>query len=66
MTKCVDHGTLAYSFLEYVPGGSIGSCLRKYGKFSDNVARSFTAQILEGLEYLHSKNILHRVCFVVV
>jgi serine/threonine protein kinase len=66
MTKCVDRGTLAYSFLEYVPGGSIGSRLRKHGKFSDNVTRSFTAQILEGLEYLHSKNIMHRVCRVVI
>jgi serine/threonine protein kinase len=66
MTRCVDRGTLAYRFFEYVPGGSVGSCLRKHGKFSGNVTRSFTAQILEALEYLHSKNILHRVCLVVI
>ncbi|KAG6853577.1 hypothetical protein C0991_003101 [Blastosporella zonata] len=48
-------------FLEYVPGGSIGSCLLKHGKFSENVTKSFTGQILAGLEYLHSKGILHRV-----
>ncbi|KAJ7225597.1 MAP kinase [Mycena pura] len=47
-------------FLEYVPGGSIGSCLHKYGKFEDDVTKSFTSQILAGLEYLHSKGILHR------
>ncbi|KIY50553.1 kinase-like protein [Fistulina hepatica ATCC 64428] len=47
-------------FLEYVPGGSIGSVLAKYGKFKENVTRSFTSQILCGLEYLHSKGILHR------
>ncbi|KII93880.1 hypothetical protein PLICRDRAFT_36100 [Plicaturopsis crispa FD-325 SS-3] len=47
-------------FLEYVPGGSVGSCLRKYGKFDEDVTKSFTSQILAGLEYLHSKGILHR------
>lgn len=50
-----------YSFLEYVPGGSIGSCLLKHGKFDEEVTKSFTGQILDGLEYLHSKGILHRV-----
>lgn len=49
------------SFLEYVPGGSIGSCLLKHGKFNEEVTKSFTEQILTGLEYLHSKGILHRV-----
>ncbi|KAJ8702494.1 mitogen-activated protein kinase kinase kinase [Pleurotus ostreatus] len=47
-------------FLEYVPGGSIGSCLLKHGKFDEEVTKSFTGQILDGLEYLHSKGILHR------
>jgi mitogen-activated protein kinase kinase kinase len=47
-------------FLEYVPGGSIGSVLLKHGKFAENVTKSFAGQILEGLEYLHSKGILHR------
>lgn len=46
--------------LEYVPGGSVGRCLRKHGKFEKEVIQFFTTQILEGLEYLHQRGILHR------
>ncbi|KAG5438735.1 hypothetical protein PCANB_002455 [Pneumocystis canis] len=47
-------------FLEYVSGGSIGRCLRKYGKIDKPTIQLFTRQILEGLTYLHSRGILHR------
>ncbi len=47
-------------FLEYVPGGSVGSCLRKHGQFEENTIKSFLFQILEALAYLHGRGILHR------
>ncbi|KAK1236025.1 mitogen-activated protein kinase kinase kinase [Marasmius sp. AFHP31] len=47
-------------FLEYVPGSSVGSILLKQGKLSEPITISFSTQILTGLEYLHSKGILHR------
>ncbi|KAI3625311.1 hypothetical protein CBS9595_000672 [Malassezia furfur] len=47
-------------FLEYVPGGSIGSCLRKHGKFDEDTVSSFLNQTLQGLAYLHKQGILHR------
>ncbi|CAG77987.2 YALI0F08855p [Yarrowia lipolytica CLIB122] len=47
-------------FLEYVPGGSVGSCLRNHGRFEENIVRFLTRQILEGLAYLHGCGILHR------
>ena len=47
-------------YLEYISGGSIGSCLRKHGKFEESVVRSLTRQTLEGLAYLHQEGILHR------
>lgn len=48
-------------FLEYVPGGSILSVLHKTGRFEEVLVRFFTRQILLGLEYLHDRNIMHRV-----
>lgn len=47
-------------FLEYISGGSVGSCYRKHGKFEEPVVSSFTGQTLKGLAYLHSEGILHR------
>lgn len=47
-------------FLEYVPGGSVGTCLRKHGRFERPVIHSLTRQVVDGLAYLHSKGILHR------
>jgi serine/threonine protein kinase len=50
------------SFLEYVPGGTISSCLQIRGEgFPEDTTKSFAGQILAGLAYLHSKRILHRV-----
>ncbi|KAK3826110.1 MAG: kinase-like domain-containing protein [Benniella sp.] len=47
-------------FLEYVPGGSIATLLGNYGPFSEILVRSFVKQILEGLDYLHECDIIHR------
>ncbi|KAI9653098.1 MAG: hypothetical protein M1831_006182 [Alyxoria varia] len=47
-------------FLEYISGGSVGSCLRKHGKFEEPVVSSLTRQTLIGLAYLHTSGILHR------
>ncbi|KAF9970299.1 ATP binding [Modicella reniformis] len=47
-------------FLEYVAGGSIASLLGNYGPFSEILVRSFVKQILEGLDYLHECDIIHR------
>jgi len=47
-------------FLEYISGGSVGSCIRKHGKFEECVVSSLTRQTLSGLSYLHREGILHR------
>ena len=54
------HKEMLYIFQEWVPGGSVSSLLQKFGSFSMPVIRSYLQQIVLGLQYLHSKNILHR------
>ncbi|KAL0218500.1 hypothetical protein P9112_004153 [Eukaryota sp. TZLM1-RC] len=51
---------LLHVFMEYVPGGSIASLLRKFSHFSADVVKHYTRQILEGVSYLHSHSIIHR------
>ncbi|KAI4378874.1 hypothetical protein MLD38_016297 [Melastoma candidum] len=46
--------------LEFVPGGSISSLLGKFGSFPESVIRTYTKQLLLGLEYLHKNGIMHR------
>jgi mitogen-activated protein kinase kinase kinase len=47
-------------FLEYVPGGSVAALLRNYGAFEEPLVRNFVRQILEGLDYVHERGIVHR------
>lgn len=47
-------------FLEYCIGGSIAKMLEIYSFFNETVIQKYTKQILEGLEYLHYHNIIHR------
>lgn len=47
-------------FLEYVPGGSIATMLKQYNTFQEPLIKNFVRQILAGLSYLHSKDIIHR------
>uniref|UniRef100_A0A0G4HAE4 Protein kinase domain-containing protein n=1 Tax=Chromera velia CCMP2878 TaxID=1169474 RepID=A0A0G4HAE4_9ALVE len=47
-------------FLEYMPGGSISKMVKTYGPLPEPLVRKFTRQVLEGLQYLHSKHVVHR------
>ncbi|KAL6130856.1 hypothetical protein ACLB2K_069234 [Fragaria x ananassa] len=48
----------SYILLEYVHGESISSQLMKR-PFSENKIRTYTQQLLSGLQYLHQKEIKH-------
>lgn len=47
-------------FLEYVAGGSVATMLVNYGSLGEALISNFVRQILTGLAYLHSKDIIHR------
>jgi len=51
---------IAVIWMEYVPGGSVSTILQVFGAISEHLVRQYTIQILEGLQYLHDNNVIHR------
>eukprot|EP00802_Teleaulax_amphioxeia_P011694 Tamp_11728.p1 GENE.Tamp_11728~~Tamp_11728.p1 ORF type:complete len:471 (+),score=45.15 Tamp_11728:63-1415(+) len=48
-----------YIFLEFVSGGSISDMLSKFGALHERIVRKYTHQMLLGLVFLHSHNVVH-------
>ena len=46
-------------FLEFVSGGSLERIYKTY-PMNETLIRVYTKQILEGIEYLHLNNVIHR------
>eukprot|EP01012_Entosiphon_sulcatum_P052384 TRINITY_DN71_c0_g1_i1.p1 TRINITY_DN71_c0_g1~~TRINITY_DN71_c0_g1_i1.p1 ORF type:complete len:331 (+),score=89.92 TRINITY_DN71_c0_g1_i1:262-1254(+) len=59
MTSFQDEKRL-YIVLEYVCGGELFTHLRKAGKFPNDVAKFYAAEIILAFEHLHSTNIIYR------
>ncbi|RWR72347.1 putative serine/threonine protein kinase IRE4 isoform X1 [Cinnamomum micranthum f. kanehirae] len=49
-----------YLVMEYLNGGDLYSLLRKVGCLEENAARTYIAELVLALEYLHSLGIVHR------
>jgi len=47
-------------FVELVPGGSLASFIRRYGRCREPLVANFVRQIVEGLAYLHAHGFAHR------
>lgn len=47
-------------FLELITGGTLEDLYKKTNGLSEPILAVYTKQILQGLEYLHFKNIIHR------
>jgi serine/threonine protein kinase len=46
--------------LEYCPGGELYRLLKFKKKFDEKVTKFYAAQVLEALDYLHKRGIVHR------
>jgi mitogen-activated protein kinase kinase kinase len=54
------HRDKVYIFEEYCPGGSLANLL-EHGRIEDEIViQIYAAQMLNGLIYLHSENVVHR------
>lgn len=49
-----------FYILEYAEGGELLEYIKKVGRFDYDTARHVSAELVNGLEYIHSKNIAHR------
>jgi len=47
-------------YMEYVPGGTLNSFMKKFPKLSPDIIRNWAVQILAGVAYLHENNVVHR------
>jgi serine/threonine protein kinase len=47
-------------FMEFIAGGTIENLLKIYGPFDETLFRNFSNQIVEGVIYIHSNNVVHR------
>merc|ERR1712194_889235 len=54
--------SVLYVYLEFMPGGSLAHALSSFGPFEECLIAKYTRQLLDGLEYLHTRQpvVLHR------
>ena len=49
--------------MEFLSGGSIYKILENYGPLPEKVFKNYSKQILNGVKYIHSKKVIHRLVF---
>ncbi len=49
-----------YLVMEYLPGGDCASLCKTLGGLDESWAKQFVAEIVNGLEHLHGRGIVHR------
>lgn len=49
-----------YFTLEFVEGGSLYATMKRFGSFPESLLVIYITQVLRGLQYLHTKGVIHR------
>lgn len=52
-----------YLVMEYLNGGDCASLIKSVGALDEDWARQYIAEVVLGLEFLHSRGIVHRYTF---
>lgn len=60
MEYCFTSPSYVFFAMQFKQGGELYHHLRKSTRFSEDTARFYACQIISGLEYLHSLNIMYR------
>lgn len=49
-----------YFLLEYAPNGDFLSVIKKFGSLNEECSSYYSAQIIDAIDFIHSKGIIHR------
>ncbi|GAM28931.1 hypothetical protein SAMD00019534_121070 [Acytostelium subglobosum LB1] len=55
-----ENDTTIYLIMEYMENGSLASIMNQFGTFPESLICTYIEQVLQGLVYLHSENVIHR------
>lgn len=47
-------------YMEYMSGGSLASLMKRFDKVPEQMIRTYMAQAIQGVAFLHQRNIVHR------
>ena len=58
--QVIENETTLYLVMEYASGGELFDYLVAHGRMKEKEARAKFRQIVSAVQYLHSKNVIHR------
>lgn len=59
VTELFEANNTVYYVMEFVEGGTLDDYIKQHGRLSEHDTMRIAGQILEALDYMHGKNVLH-------